>query len=139
LILLDTTVLLHAVGDDHALRAACRRLLKAHLNGDVQAATTVEVIQEFAHVRSRRRSREDAVALAREYSALIPLLATDSRDLDLGLTLYESHRRIGPFDAVLAAVTLNRQLDGIASTDQAFGDVAGLPWIDPASLPTPLS
>ncbi len=139
MILFDTTVLSYAVGEDHALRAACRRLLKAHLNGDVEAATTVEVIQEFTHVRSRRRPRADAVALAREYAALIPLVATDSRDLSLGLELYESHQRIGAFDAVLAAVALNRQLDGLASADGAFGDVAGLRWIDPASLPTRLS
>jgi uncharacterized protein len=139
LILLDTTVLAYAVGDAHALRAACRRLLKAHLNGDLQVATTVEVLQEFAHVRSRRRPREDAVALARQFAALIPLLSTDSRDLDLGLALYQSHHRIGAFDAVLAAVAVNRRLDGVASADQAFGDVAGLNWIDPASLPTRLS
>lgn len=139
MILLDTTVLSYAVGEDHGLRAACRRLLKAHLNGDIQTVTTVEVIREFAHVRSRRRSRADAVALARQYATLIPLLATDGRDLSLGLTLYETHRRIGAFDAVLAAVALNRQLHGVASADRAFGDVAGLRWIDPASLPTPLS
>jgi len=138
-ILIDTTVLSYAVGDDHALRAACRRLLKAHLNGDLQAVTTVEVIQEFAHVRSRRRTRADAAGLAREYATLIPLLATDSRDLNLALALYESHRCIGAFDAVLAAVALNRGLDGVASADRGFGDVAGLHWIDPASLPTRLS
>lgn len=139
MILLDTSVLSYAVGDDHGLRASCRRLLKAHLNGDIQAVTTVWVIQEFAHVRSRRRSRQDAATLAREFAELIPLLTTDSRDLSLGLMLYESHHRIGAFDAVLAAVALNRQLDGVASADRAFGDVAGLRWIDPASLPTPLS
>jgi uncharacterized protein len=135
LILLDTTVLVYAVGEDHLLRPACRRLLKAHLNGELQAATTVEVIQEFAHVRSRRRPREDAVALAREYAALLPLVAPDSLDLSRGLTLYETHGRIGAFDAVLAAVALNRQLD-IASADRAFGDVPGLRWVDPATAVT---
>ncbi len=138
MILLDTTVLSYAVGDDHVLRAACRRLLKAHLNGEIQAVTTVEVIQEFAHVRSRRRPRADAVAVARQYAALLPQLATDGLDLQLGLTLYESHRRIGAFDAVLAAVALNRRLD-IASADRAFGSVPGLRWLDPASAVTPPS
>ncbi len=139
MILLDTNVLAYAVGDDHGLRAACRRVLEAHLNGDVQAVTTVEVIQEFAHVRSRRRHRDDAVDLASQYAELIPLVATDRRDLSLGLRLFKAHQRIGAFDAVLAAVALNRQFEGVVSTDQAFGDVPGLHWIDPTSLPTRLS
>jgi uncharacterized protein len=135
LILLDTTVLLYAVGESHALRPVCRRILKAQQNGDIEAATTVEVIQEFAHVRSRRRSRQDAVALAREYAALLSVLTTESDDLSLGLTLHESHRRIGAFDAVLAAVALNRQLE-LASADRAFGDVPGLRWLDPMTAVT---
>lgn len=136
MILLDTTILLYAVGEEHPLRASCRRLLKAHLNGDVQAVTTVEVIQEFAHVRARRRPRADAITLARRYSDLVPLIATDQRDLDVGLTLYGSHHRLGAFDSVLAAVALNRQLEGVVSADRAYGDVPGLHWIDPGSLPT---
>ncbi len=135
MILLDTTVLVYAVGENHLLRPACRRLLKAHLNGDIEAATTVEVIQEFAHVRSRRRTRADAVALAREYAVLLPLVTTKSHDLSLGLALYESHHRIGAFDAVLAAVALNRQID-VASADRAFGDIPGLHWIDPIAAVT---
>ena len=136
MILLDTTVLLYAVGEDHVLRSACRRLLMAHLKGEVRATTTVEVLQEFTHVRARRRSREDAVALAREYAELLPpLLAADELDLRLGLELYGTQRRIGSFDAVLAAVALNRQLD-LASADRAFGDVPGLRWLDPFSLVT---
>jgi predicted nucleic acid-binding protein len=136
LILLDTTVLVYAVGEDHLLRPACRGLLKAHLKGAIQATTTVEVIQEFAHVRARRRSREDAVSLAREYASLLPLLSTDDADLSLGLTLYEAHSRVGAFDAVLAAVALNRQLD-VASADVAFGEIPGLRWVDPAGVTRP--
>ena len=67
MILLDTTVLSYAVGADHPLREPCRRLLRAHGNGHIEATTTIEVIQEFVHVRARRRSRPDAVALARHY------------------------------------------------------------------------
>ena len=32
------------------------------------ATTTIEVIQEFCHVRARRRDRTDAAALARSYA-----------------------------------------------------------------------
>ncbi len=55
----------------------------------MDAATTVEIIQEFAHVRARRRSRTDAATLARSYKTAFTLLVTQAEDLDLGLTLYE--------------------------------------------------
>jgi hypothetical protein len=41
-IIVDTTVLAYAVGDEHPLREPCRRLLAAHANGTIEATTTVE-------------------------------------------------------------------------------------------------
>lgn len=115
------------------MREACRRLLRAHGDGLVDAATTVEVIQEFVHVRARRRSRPDAVALARHYMSALSLLITRAEDLDLGLSLFERHIDLGAFDAALAAVALNRRVDALVSADRAFGEVPGLPWVDPAT------
>jgi len=131
-ILLDTTVLSYAVGVGHPLRAPCRRLLQAHGDGRIEATTTVEVIQEFAHVRARRRSRADAVGLARQYLAAFAVLVTTSDDLDLGLTLFERYPPLGAFDAMLAAVALNRHADALVSADGAFGEVLNLLWVDPA-------
>jgi uncharacterized protein len=132
-ILLDTTVLSYAVGDEHYLRDPCRRLLKAHADGLLRATTTIEVIQEFVHVRARRRSRADAVARARQYAAAFALLVTRAEDLDLGLALYLRYRQVGAFDAVLAAVALNQQVDALVSADRSFGHVLHLPWVDPAT------
>src|SRR5579871_5895007 len=49
MILLDTTVLSYAVGDEHPLRDPCRSLLTAHGDGHIEATTTIEVVQEFTH------------------------------------------------------------------------------------------
>ncbi|MBX5446146.1 type II toxin-antitoxin system VapC family toxin [Sphaerobacter sp.] len=133
MIVLDTTVLTYAVGSDHPLREPCRRLLAAHGDGRVAATTTIEVIQEFAHVRARRRSRSDAVMLARYYAVALPLLTTLPDDLELGLALYERVPALGAFDAVLAAVALNRGASALVSADRAFAGVPHLQWIDPAS------
>lgn len=133
MIVLDTTVLVYAVGDDHPLRDPCRNLLNAHADGRVDATTTVEAIQEFTHIRARRRSRADAARLARRYViALRPLSAT-AEDLERGLDLFERHPALGAFDALLAAVTLGHRAEALVSADQAFGSVAGLPWIDPST------
>ena len=55
MIVLDTTVLVYAVGADHPLREPCQLLVRAIADGTILATTTIEVIQEFTHVRGRRR------------------------------------------------------------------------------------
>jgi uncharacterized protein len=132
-ILVDTTVLSYAVGVEHPLREPCRRLLREHGEGRVEAATTIEVIQEFVHVRARRRSRPDAAALARQYMAALSLLVTRAEDLDLGLALFEQYPALGAFDSVLAAVALNQRVQALVSADRAFGEVPNLRWVDPAT------
>jgi predicted nucleic acid-binding protein len=133
LIILDTTVLAYAVGDAHPLREPCRRLLAAHANGTIEATTTVEVLQEFAHVRARRRTREDAVNLTRLYVVALNPIVTTAADLDAGLSLFGQHAELGAFDAVLAAVALARGAEALVSADRAFASVPELAWIDPST------
>ena len=133
MIVVDTTVLAYAVGEDHPLRDPCRRLLAAHADGSVEATTTVEVIQEFVHIRARRRTRPDAVRLARRYMAAFSLLVTTPDDLDRGLDLFDAYPTVGAFDAVLAAVAIDRRAEALVSADRAFASIPGLPFVDPAS------
>lgn len=133
MIVIDTTVLVYAVGADHALRGPCQELVERAAAGEVSLAVTIEVLQEFAHVRARRCGRVEAAALAREWTHLAcPVLRPDEEDLLVGLNLWEEHPDLGCFDAILAATAL-RNADGLlASADRSFGDVAGLTWLDPA-------
>lgn len=133
MIVLDTTILAYAVGEAHPLRAPCRRLLAAHGDGRIEVTTTLEVIQEFAHIRARRRTRTDAVGLARQYLKAFAVLVVTSDDLDRGLALFEQHPTLGAFDAVLAAVALDRGAEAFVSADRAFASVPNLRWIDPAT------
>ena len=133
MILLDTTVLIYAVGDDHQLRESCRALIGAIGEGRIAATTTVEAIQEFAHVRARRRTRSDAAHIARQYAELLaPLTVVEPEDLLRGLHLFEQQASLGAFDAVLAAVVQRRaHLTGLASADRAFARVGGVDHLDP--------
>ena len=134
MIVVDTTVLVYAVGAEHALRAPCRALVEHVASGTVQATTTLEVIQELAHVRARRRDRADAAARARSYAQLFaPLLLPDEADLLDGLALFEASHDIGPFDAVLAASALRRGATALVSADRGFATVPGLRHLDPAT------
>ena len=131
MIVLDTTVLVYAVGDDHALRDPARTLLAAVADGSLRATTTPEAIQEFAHVRSRRRDRADASALARSYADLLsPLLEVGEADLREGLRLFERNAALGAFDAVLAAVAKRAGATALVSADRSFAKVRGLAFAD---------
>lgn len=123
MIVLDTTVLVYAVGAEHALREPCRELIGAISGGQLIATTTVEVLQEFCHVRARRRGREDAARRTRDYLDLLsPLLAIGERDLNEGLRVYEGSDRLGAVDAVLAATARGVNAAGLVSADRAFAD-----------------
>lgn len=133
MILLDTTILVYATGNEHPLRRPCRELIGLVRDEDVRASTTVEVIQEYAHVRARRRSRGDAAAHAREYAVgLSPLVCPGEDDVIDGLGLFERAAGLGPFDAVLAATALRRGWC-LASADRSFEQVTDLTWLNPAS------
>ncbi|OZM79045.1 PIN domain-containing protein [Pseudonocardia sp. MH-G8] len=131
MIVLDTTVLVYAVGDAHEYREPCRRLIAAIESGVVDATTTHQAVQEFAHVRARRRSRADAVELATAYIDLLsPLLTVDEADLAGGLQLFGGHERLGAFDAVLCASALAADA-AVISADRAFAGIPGLRHVVP--------
>lgn len=134
MIVVDTTVLVYAVGNFHEFREPCRQLVAAIQRGDVTATTTVEVIQEFAHVRASRRTRADAVRLSDAYATMLsPLLVVEEADLRTGLGLFQQHPELGSFDAVLAAAAISIEATALISADSGFAAVQRLPHIVPDS------
>ena len=132
MIVLDTTVLVYAVGAEHPLRAPCRDLIAAIADGSVQATTTAEAIQEFVHVRARRRDRADAAAMGRDYAELLsPLLNVEREHLERGLALFERVDRLGAFDAVLAAAAAASGATALISADAAFAEAAVISHVVP--------
>ena len=133
MIVLDTTILVYAAGGDHPLHDPCLLLLDRVEAGLLEATTTVDVIQEFAHVRSRRRSRHDAAGLARSFLRLLaPVLTPSASDVAHGLDVFEAQAKLGAFDCVLAATSI-RQSAQLASADMAFSSVPGLAHLAPGT------
>ncbi|MEZ0367119.1 type II toxin-antitoxin system VapC family toxin [Mycobacterium sp. pUA109] len=132
MIVLDTTVLVYAKGADHPFRDPCRKLIAAIADERIDATTTPEVIQEFVHVRARRRGRTDAVTLGRDYAELLsPLLSITRDHLQQGLALFETTPQLGAFDAVLAAAAAEAGAAAIVSADTAFAGLPGVAHIVP--------
>jgi predicted nucleic acid-binding protein len=132
MIVLDTTVLVYAKGTEHPLRDPCRDLVAAIADGTIQATTSIEVIQEFVHVRARRRNREDAAATGRDYAELLsPLLSVTREHLERGLALFERIEGLGAFDAVLAAAAASSGATALVSADPAFAAAGDLAHVVP--------
>ena len=92
------------------------------------------MVEEFVHVRARRRPRRDAAQLGEAFVDLLsPLLELDPADLRSGLRLFEAYRGLGAFDAVLAAAAVSRNAEALVSADAAVGKVRELRHIDPGS------
>ncbi|HVL84363.1 MAG TPA: type II toxin-antitoxin system VapC family toxin [Pseudonocardia sp.] len=126
MIVLDTTVLLYAVGTGHPLREPCRRLLGAPAASGL--TTTAGVLQEFVHVREHRRPRSDAVELGRSYLTLLrPLLEVPEPAVERALSLLDDHAELGAFDAVLAAAAAHAGCRAVVTADRAFARIEGLP------------
>jgi uncharacterized protein len=131
-ILLDTTVLVYAKGQDHPLREPCRELIQAVAERRIEATTTVEVVQELVHVRARRRDRADAAALGRDYAEILsPLLNVTAQDLAGGLALFERTPGLGAFDAVLAAAGARVGISALVSADSGFADILAIAHVVP--------
>lgn len=132
MIVLDTTVLIYAVGGDHPMQAPCDRIMGLIEQGLLAGTTSAEVIQGFAHVRARRRGREDAARLARAYADLLtPLLVIKETDLREGLGLFELHPALGSLDAILAAAARSMDAEALVSADAAFGAIPELNHVVP--------
>ncbi|MEZ4595950.1 MAG: type II toxin-antitoxin system VapC family toxin [Chloroflexota bacterium] len=133
MIVLDTTVLVYATGTEHPLRTPCRLLIDLIAQGKVEATTTPEVIQEYAHVRARRLTRPEAARTARDFAGLLrPLLTVDASMLTMGLRIFEQTPAIGSFDAVLAAASIALAADALVSADRGFANIKELRYLDPA-------
>jgi predicted nucleic acid-binding protein len=131
-ILLDTTVLVYAKGQDHPLRDPCRDLIEAIAERRIEATTTVEAIQELVHVRARLRERGDAAALGRDYAELLsPLLSPTVEDLNTGLAWFERTEQLGAFDAVLAACAARGGISALVSADSGFAAVPEIAHVFP--------
>lgn len=130
--LLDTTVLMYAVGDQsHALAAPARRLIGRVASEPGVGTTTPEVLQEFLHVRARRNGRAQAALDVEAFADLLsPLVTVNEDDIRAAALLFTSYEQLGAFDSVLAAVAMSRDELELVSGDSAFATVESLAFRD---------
>jgi predicted nucleic acid-binding protein len=120
-VFLDANVFLYAVGGEGPYRQPCRDLLQAVGEGELEAVTNTEVLQEILHVRSRRLNVKDAVVAVRAASDLVrEVLPVKREDVLEACKFLERHHGLGARDALHAAVMKNASVHLLVSVDHDF-------------------
>jgi predicted nucleic acid-binding protein len=131
-IFVDANIPMYAAGTPHPLRAPCQEITLAIADGSLDVVTDVEVIQEILHRYTSIGQRMRAVALAREFAALVgAILPVTSVEMTLSIDLHVAHQRLTARDSLHLAVMRLNQLTAILSADRHFDELPGIERIDP--------
>lgn len=131
--LVDTNVFVYALGATHRYRDPCREIVERLSRGHLAGETTAVVVGEFLHQRLRQtRDRDEAARRARDVASVCRAHPIEQQDLELALDLFAAVKRLDAFDALLAAVALNRGVPAVVSADRAFDHIPELRRVDPA-------
>ncbi len=132
-VFLDSNVFIYAAGAPSPYKEPCVALLRRVASGELDAATSAEVIQEIHHVFRRRGRLRDGVALGREVAALFPgLLPLTRADILRSGEILTAWPQLSPRDALHAATALNAGISTMVSTDSDFDFVDGITRVAPA-------
>lgn len=133
--LLDTNIILYALGRPHLYKEPCARLLEQIRERDVDYVIDAELVQEVLYVYSARGERLRGLATFDNLLVVFPNPVPITRDeLIDARRLMEAHPALSPRDALHAAVVQTQRLEGIVTTDQVFREVRGLAVFDPRDL-----
>jgi predicted nucleic acid-binding protein len=132
---LDTCVQIYAAGEDHPYREPCARIVLAVADGEIEAATDAEVIQEIAYRFHAIRRRAEGLKLAETFlSVMGTVLPVTCREISRSLQLQRSYAFLSPRDAVHVAVMEGAGLKQIVTADRHFDRVREVQRVDPLRL-----
>lgn len=134
-VFVDTAVLMYAAGAEHPLRAPCARIVAGIREGEIEATTSVEVVQELMHryisigrPEAARTMATDALDL---FAPVLPIThAVMRRVPELGARYPTLQAR----DLVHVATCIHEGITGIVSPDRGFDGVAEVMRIDPLAF-----
>ena len=133
-VFVDSAVIMYASGLEHPLRGPCEALLKRVADGELDAATSVEVIQEIVHRFSAIRRPAVGAAMARgALDMFAPVLPVTHATMRRVPDLMEHHPTLSARDLVHVATCLEEGITEIITPDRGFDTILGLRRIDPAT------
>ena len=121
MIVVDTNVLMYAVGRAHPLKAEARSFFEQSLDEGTELATSAEVLQELLHAYlpvNRLATLDAAFALAE--SCVPQVWAVEPDDINFARLLMGKHAGLGARDLLHLACCRRRAVDEIKTFDRAL-------------------
>jgi uncharacterized protein len=134
-VFIDTAVIMYAAGGEHPLRGPCGRIIAGIGDGEIDAVTSVEVIQEIFHRFLSVRRPDMARAQATEALDLFaPVLLLTHALMRRVPELAQKYPSLSARDLVHVATCIHEGITDIISPDRGFDQVAEVRRIDPMSF-----
>lgn len=131
----DTAVFMYAVGGQHPLREPCRQVLRSIGGGELDATTSVEVVQEILHrFLALRRAMQGAEIATDALDLLAPVLPVTHAVLRRMPELVARYPTLTARDLLHVATCQHEGIGEIISPDRGFDAVEGLVRIDPLTF-----
>jgi len=133
--LLDTNIFIYAQGRPHRYSEPCRALVAKLGRDSTDYTIDTELLQEVLHVYIIRGERDRAFRTFDRLITLFPQpVPMTAEEASLARQVLERYPVLSPRDAIHVAVVSTQHLEGIVTTDTAFGQVQGLSVYDPIAL-----
>jgi hypothetical protein len=131
----DTAIPMYAAGSPHPLKDPSLRIIRLVREGDLDAVTSTEVVQEIAHRFLAIRHPEIAAQLATDVLDLFaPVLPITHALMRRVPDLARKYPSLSARDLVHVATCIHEGITEVISPDRAFDQVAELRRIDPAEF-----
>lgn len=126
-VFIDSNIPMYVAGRPHALREPARLFLEKVKSGEVEGATSTEVLQEILFRYSGLKRLDLARTVYDLFVQICPVVhPVTLADTDLAKDMLGSLRKASVRDAVHAAVMLNNGIHEIATFDAGFDFVPGI-------------
>jgi predicted nucleic acid-binding protein len=134
-VFIDTAVVMYANGANHPFREACRSIMIQVADGQLEATTSSEVVQEILHRFVSIRRPEIGIAMARvTMDAFAPVLPITHALMRRVPELAARYPSLSARDLVHVATCIHEGIDEIITPDRGFDQVAELRRVDPMSF-----
>lgn len=133
--LLDTNVVIYAIGGPHPLKEACQRLFQDIAGGNAAYVIDVELLQEVLYIYSSRGQRHQALQVFDLLLRIFPdPLSVGRAEVTAARDILQRHASLSPRDAIHLGVALTQGLEGVVTTDEGIFRAGEAPCFQPGNL-----
>lgn len=134
-VFIDTAVVMYASGADHPLRQVCRDIMSRVGDGQLEAVTSSEVVQEILRRFISVKRPEVGIQIARAtMDASAPVIPISHALMRRVPDLVGRYPKLSCRDLVHVATCIHEGVPTIISPDRGFDQVAEIRHIDPTAF-----